>query len=124
MLARVAAWAAPSATHDAGEPVSVMVRAGPTLKAPGLCCLHVLQGLVSVLPQPVVNEAQSESAVHGVGGFLHVAVAALPQKGQKTSVWAVRSTDVWLAVPVVSAKGIGSEPMNCELGGGQSWLVG
>ena len=64
------------------------------------------------------------SAVHGCGGVSKAGVNCWPQKPQKTNCCAERSADVLLALPVVSANGIGRLPMNAAEVGGQSWLVG
>ena len=71
----------------------------------------------------MVKAAQSASLVHATGGFLNVVLVGSLQKPQKTSVWLGWSTAVFVAVPVVSRKGMGRLPINGG-GGGQSWLVG
>jgi hypothetical protein len=82
-----------------------MVRAAPPPKAPGLCCLHAVQGWVPPPPHPVVNAAHSPSLVHGTAGFLNEALPGSPQKPQKTRgciAPAGSSTAVFVTVSVVS----------------------
>ena len=84
-------------TAPAGEPVSLIVRAGPTAKAPGLRCLHTGK------PPGGQTFAQSAFEEQGAGGFANTLLIALwAQNPQKTKAW-VRSADVRLDVPVVSA---------------------
>jgi len=123
-LASVAAAAEPPAEMaPAGAPFSVMVRAEGVWNAPLSRCLQAVQG--SVGPgHPDFRLEQPASFVHGTGGFLKSALNGLPQKPQKTLFWVASFTAVFVDVPVVSWKGMGMEPMNAALGGGQSWLVG
>src|SRR5712692_2398737 len=97
-LARFAGAAGqPVMMGPAGEPISLMVRAGPTAKAPEFRCLH--------FGKSPAEQAfpQSASAVQGTAGFANVWPNAWPQNPQKTKAWALWSTDVLLDVPVVSA---------------------
>src|SRR5262249_54793712 len=114
-LTSVVSCAAPSLMQaPLAEPVSLMVRAGPSAKAPLVRCLHLVKGAV----------VHWLSAVHALaGGPWKLGANAAPQKPQKTNGWA-RSTGVFDWLPVERPKGIGSVPMKALAAGGQSWLVG
>src|SRR5262249_61550680 len=98
----------------AGEPPSVMVRAGPCPKAPEVRCRHL--GKLAFV--------HWASAVHGTAGFWKVGANCWPQAPQKTKGCALRSWDVLLCDPVVRLNGIGREPRRAAAAGGQSWLGG
>src|SRR5262252_3458360 len=99
----------------AGEPLSVMVRAGPCPKAPGFRCRHFVFGAVVHWASDVQGTA---------GGPWKLGANCWPQNPQKTNGCALRSWEVLLCDPVVRLKGIGSVPMKAAVAGGQSWLVG
>src|SRR5437763_14090060 len=116
-----AAGRAPVEMGPAGAPFSVTVRTACEPNAPGVRCLHAVQG--SPPQSGPVKAAQSASLVHATAGFLKTAPVGSLQKPQKTRVWLGSSTAVFVAVAVVSRKGTGKVPLG-EPGGGQSWLVG
>jgi hypothetical protein len=118
----VAAGAAPVVSGPDGEPDSLIVRALPNVKAPGLCCLQALQ---AVFPGQPFSPAHWASDVQGTCGFFQLGANLAAQNPQKTKGWLGRSADWAVDVPVVSANGIGSTASGGpELGGSQSWLVG
>ena len=99
----------------AGDPPSVIVRAGPCPKAPGFRCRHLGK----------VGFVHWASAVHGMaGGPWKVGANCWPQNPQKTNGCALRSWEVLLCDPVERLNGIGRAPMLAVAAGGQSWLVG
>ena len=102
----------------AGAPLSVMVRAGPCPKAPGLRCRHLGKvGFVHWL-----------SAVQAfAGGPWKDGENCWPQNPQNTKLAPAppeRGTEVFDCDPVVRLNGIGRAPMLAAAVGGQSWLVG
>src|SRR5947199_133187 len=103
-----------------GGPTSVIESVSACPKAPLRFCSQLVNGAVE----------HWLSAVHpvaGVGGFRKPPSGSL-QKAQKMSDLPFPApvlNAVFDAVPVVSAKGIGSPPISAPTcGGGQSWLVG
>ena len=150
MLTSFAGSAAPPVVRaPAGDPVSTMVRARSSeLNAPPPAAPFCRQ-CVNV---PVVKVEQSASAVQAIGRHgeatehgepvvpvlpVQVAPATVPphlrakvfselfeQKPQKTFTCELKSTAVFVFVPVSSTNEIGSAPSWAAAGGGQSWLVG
>src|SRR5437867_8216548 len=119
-LARVELFIAPVVRSPAGSPTSVIESASACPKAPLRFCSQLVNGAV----------VHWLSAVHpfgGVGGFWKPPSGSL-QRAQKMSDLPFPApvlNAVFDAVPVVSAKGIGSPPISAPTcGGGQSWLVG
>ena len=115
-LTSVEAWVAPSSMHTpAGDPLEVMVRAGPCPNAPEFRWRHFVLGAT----------VHWLSLVQGTaGGPWKLGENCCPQNPQKTNGCAERSAAVMLCVAVESANGIGRLPMNAAEVGGQSWLVG
>src|SRR5437867_5904718 len=119
-LARVELFIAPVVRSPAGSPTSVIESASACPKAPLRFCSQLVNGAV----------VHWLSAVHpfgGVGGFWKPPSGFL-QRAQKISDLPFPApvlNAVFVVVPVVSAKGIGSPPISAPTcGGGQSWLVG
>src|SRR5207249_3814018 len=119
-LTRVEGFIAPPVRSPAGSPTSVIESASACAKAPFRFCSQLVNG----------EWMQSASDVHpfaGNGGFSKPPSGFL-QRAQKMSDLPFPApvlNAVFVTVPVVRAKGIGSPPISAPTcGGGQSWLVG
>ena len=116
-LTRWAACEVPSSMHTpAGDPVSLMVRAGPCAKAPEVRCRQNAN----------VASVHWLSVVQGTAGFWNFP-NPLPQKPQNLKGCdptgpggSLVSTAVVDCVPVDNAKGMGRLPMKAADAGGQS----
>src|SRR5213594_1412931 len=119
-LARVELLIAPVLRSPAGSPTSVIESASACAKAPLRFCSQLVNG-------EVVHWLSEVHPVAGVGGFWKPPSGSLqrPQKMFDLPFPAPVLNEVFVAVPVGRAKGIGSPPISAPTcGGGQSWLVG
>src|SRR6058998_2012127 len=119
-LTRVEGFCAPLVRSPAGSPTSVIESASACAKAPFRFCSQLVNGAL-------VHWAFEVHPLAGVGGFWKPPSGFLqrPQKMSDLPFPAPVLNAVFVTVPVVSAKGIGSPPISAPTcGGGQSWLVG
>src|SRR5207245_5037254 len=119
-LTRVELFIAPLVRSPAASPTSVIESASACPKAPLRFCPQLVNG-------DVVHCAFEVHPFAGVGGFWKPPSGSLqrPQKICDFPFPAPVLNAVFVTVPVVRAKGIGSPPISAPTcGGGQSWLVG
>src|SRR5437870_8535024 len=119
-LTRVEGFCAPVVRSPAGSPISVIESASGCPKAPFRFCSQLVNGAV-------VHCASEVHPVAGVGGFWKPPSGSL-QRAQKMPDLPFPApvlNAVFVVVPVVRLKGIGSPPISAPTcGGAQSWLVG